>query len=190
MCDFAHDSTLKPDKLAEEFDQEQSRIALTDDARELLKNPLIQSLLYDLNLMPEQITKSKHWYYMLAVIAHMGEAMKTTKMTDLAESARKRESASIEIIYVVQGYTGEYSDHHEWAVCGFTKEKLAKELVLKLEALGRNASQILHNGNYRWEQTDEGKALLQADPGASMDYTGIGYTIIPVSMRNDIEGGE
>lgn len=50
--------------------------------------PLVASLLYDINLLPEQITKPHHWDYMLAVCGHMKEALaapvgKARMLTDL-----------------------------------------------------------------------------------------------------------
>lgn len=76
-------NTRAPAIEAEEFDQVEARKELTDKAREVLKRPLVQSLLYDINLLPEQITKKRHWFYMLAVLGHMDQAMGGTD----AESA-------------------------------------------------------------------------------------------------------
>lgn len=39
-------------------------------------NPLIASLLYDINLLPEQIRDERRYGYMLATISHMLEALK------------------------------------------------------------------------------------------------------------------
>lgn len=111
------------DELTEDFDQEQSRNALTDDARELLRQPLIQSLLYDLNLLPEQITKYKHWYYMLAVVAHMGQAMK----------APSKEYGSLikELLSAV--HTPNPTNPHMWHV----KPYVGKEFSRIIEALSK-----------------------------------------------------
>ena len=54
-----------------EFDIEKARKDLKPAAWELLKKPVVQSLLYDINLLPEQITTGKHWFYMLSVLSHM-----------------------------------------------------------------------------------------------------------------------
>ncbi len=48
---------------------------LTPEEHEILKRPIVQSLLYDLNLLPEQIQcDGKHWFYMLSILAHMDQA--------------------------------------------------------------------------------------------------------------------
>lgn len=59
-----------------EFDADQARKDLKPAAWELLKKPVIQSLLYDINLLPEQITGRKHWFYMFSILSHMDLAMK------------------------------------------------------------------------------------------------------------------
>lgn len=60
----------------DDFDIEKAKKDLKPDAWELLKQPVVQSLLYDINLLPEQITTSKHWFYMLSVLSHMDNALK------------------------------------------------------------------------------------------------------------------
>lgn len=39
-------------------------------------------------------------------------------------------------IYVIQGSTGEYSDHIEWMVCAFTDKSKAEQFVLQLTREG------------------------------------------------------
>lgn len=58
------------------FDPDKARKDLKPEAWELLKKPIVQSLLYDINLLPEQITTGKHWFYMLSILSHMNEATK------------------------------------------------------------------------------------------------------------------
>lgn len=114
------------DELAEDFDQEQSRNALTDDARELLKNPLIQSLLYDLNLLPEQITKYKHWYYMLAVIAHMGKAIESTPVLVKVREKAKEMTQVCRADWVDVGRPYEPKDYRD----------MAHEILRLIDAMG------------------------------------------------------
>ena len=45
-------------------------------ARSIEEHPLIASLLYDIDLMPEQIKDERRYNYMLAVIYHMKQAIK------------------------------------------------------------------------------------------------------------------
>ena len=67
--------TEQPDETPP-FDIEKARKDLKPAAWELLKVPVVQSLLYDINLLPEQITTGKHWFYMLSVLSHMDSALK------------------------------------------------------------------------------------------------------------------
>jgi hypothetical protein len=46
--------------------------------------PLVQSLLYDINLLPEQIHNARHWNYMVAVCSHMHRAL--TPASDSADT--------------------------------------------------------------------------------------------------------
>ncbi len=45
-------------------------------AQALEENPLIWSLLYDIDLLPEQIKDERRYNYMLAVIDHMRQALR------------------------------------------------------------------------------------------------------------------
>lgn len=65
--------------MVDDFDPVAARKDLKPEAFELLRKPLIQSLLYDINLLPEQITTGKHWFYMLSVIHHMKQAMEASR---------------------------------------------------------------------------------------------------------------
>src|SRR3984957_2244465 len=66
-----------------EFDAEKARKALKPAAWELLKTPIIQSLLYDINFLPEQITTGKHWFYMLSILSHFDQATKPEPVSGL-----------------------------------------------------------------------------------------------------------
>jgi hypothetical protein len=72
-----HEASQRSEMLGDEgFDLDKARKELTPKAMELLKQPIVQSLLYDIDLLPEQIRTSRHWFYMLAVLTHMSEALK------------------------------------------------------------------------------------------------------------------
>jgi len=94
-------------------------------------------------------------------------------------------SASMEAqkVWIVEGSTGEYSDHCEWRVCAFFSEDAAKAFAEELSALGREAYEIRSKGNYEWRKTKQGKALLEKDPDVSIDYTGVNYTAYCVDIR-------
>lgn len=90
-------------------------------------------------------------------------------------------------VYIVQGNTGEYSDHCEWIVCVCETEKESIDLASELNTLARIATEKLpgDNGfyNYKWRETYAGKDLILKDPGAMVDYTGLDYTVIPITLR-------
>lgn len=72
---------LAQSEICDDFDVVTARKDLKPEALELLRQPIIQSLLYDINLLPEQIITSKHWYYMLSVLSHMAEATKPVSVS-------------------------------------------------------------------------------------------------------------
>jgi hypothetical protein len=47
----------------------------SDACKEINSTPLTQSLLYDINLLPEQIKQAKHYAYMLSIVEHMRAAL-------------------------------------------------------------------------------------------------------------------
>lgn len=77
------------------------------------------------------------------------------------------------IIYVVMGETGEYSDRREWPVCAFSVEEdaqgLVKELKEKLLELKLSSEQE--------DNIDKSNAKLmeEYDPGFDISYTGSRY---------------
>lgn len=91
---------------------------------------------------------------------------------------------TIQTIYVVQGATGEYSDHLEWPVRAFLSEEKAKAHVVALAAwcdehqCGENAP-----GTYeaRDAARDKGHPL---DPRFRCDYTGTRYEYFPVECES------
>lgn len=90
-------------------------------------------------------------------------------------------------VWVVQGSTGEYSDHIEWLVCGFSNEKSARELCERLSALGReaeNQSREKTNSRHDWDEQPAGIELKSLDPKCYIDYTGLIYTAFEVEIRS------
>lgn len=88
--------------------------------------------------------------------------------------------------YVVQGSTGEYSDHREWIVCAFVDEKKAKNFCEKCDALAREAENEItaSDGNaYELNDVKHGKMLLKLDEDARRDYTGTIYKMFKVELR-------
>ena len=73
-------------------------------------------------------------------------------------------------VYVVMGYTGEYSDNREWPVCAFFDEEKAKERVV---LAGERAREIFSKyKDILWDSEIEPN---EYDPHMDMDYTGTSY---------------
>lgn len=97
-------------------------------------------------------------------------------------------------IWIVEGRTGEYSDHREWIVCGFRDESKAKALVEELTGLCGSVQQFIKSDEneskpdsvYYWDfdECEAGKIWKKADPKAQLDYTGATYTAYKVEIRS------
>jgi hypothetical protein len=96
-------------------------------------------------------------------------------------------------IYVVQGSTGEYSDHKEWLVCAFKDEKKAQELVVQLTQEGKvfvKKMEVLQEEDYEaWVDAkygDGGKILFPPnDPNFEYDsgLLAFNYTYFEVELK-------
>ena len=93
------------------------------------------------------------------------------------------EGGRVKTIYIVQGYTGEYSDHREWLVLAFFDQVKAQAHVLNLEAellrLG-----LKYDGEMPpWDKRDSLSGEMEKlDPNFKCDYTGAGYHILSVEL--------
>jgi hypothetical protein len=81
-------------------------------------------------------------------------------------------------IYVVEGSTGEYSDHNEWLVAAFLEESDAKEYVL----LCTQAVPDIEDMND--DQREQAKNPY--DPRMQIDYTGVRYRYSTVVLHNKV----
>lgn len=83
-------------------------------------------------------------------------------------------------IFIVEGSTGEYSDHREWPVAAYFSEDKAKLHVV-------NATQRKDelwakcDGNY-WELSENDKN--EYDPCMSLDYTNTRYRYYGVEVKD------
>jgi hypothetical protein len=82
-------------------------------------------------------------------------------------------------IYVVQGSTGEYSDHCEWLVAAFYSEQKAADLVV---AATRRANELYaqHKDN-TWGIPD---GANEHDPMMETDYTGTRYCHFGIEIHD------
>lgn len=89
-------------------------------------------------------------------------------------------------IYVVEGQTGEYSDHNEWPVKAFVNEEAAKTLVLNAQARAREIEIEKNNQDFSdggwYTNPKPSRFVNQFDPNMSMDYTGTQYIYYPIEL--------
>jgi hypothetical protein len=89
-------------------------------------------------------------------------------------------------IYVVEGATGEYSDHREWPVRAFVSEKKAQEFVEKVSAEYRKlVNKYGDLSELRWKMLDN-NIKNPLDPRMETDYTGTNYSYFPIDLDETI----
>lgn len=84
--------------------------------------------------------------------------------------------SSRQSIFIVEGSTGEYSDHCEWPVAAYFSEEQAKLHVQK--ATERAKELIAKCDGWGWEE----KQLNQWDRSMHVDYTGVNYRYYSVDL--------
>lgn len=91
-------------------------------------------------------------------------------------------------IFIVEGSTGEYSDHDEWPVAAYKDEELAKEHV----RLADEEYRVWLGGRdpYSLGYLERQEVVNSYDPEMRMDYTGLSYSYYTVELRDALpEGG-
>jgi len=83
-------------------------------------------------------------------------------------------------VWVVEGATGEYSDHYEWPVCFHETEVEAKAMVeILTEKMGE--AKVLFPDNRPNPYDDSRRNYMKAfDPHFAEDYTGTNYSCYEV----------
>lgn len=81
--------------------------------------------------------------------------------------------------YVIEGRTGEYSDHREWIVKGFLDEEKAKNFVIKAT---QEAQRLFSNREDKYKQKSN-EEIHSMDPYYQSDYTGTVYTYYSVEIE-------
>ena len=92
-------------------------------------------------------------------------------------------------IYIVEGQTGEYSDHRRWNVCAYMNEQSARDKVMRLEENARLAIQKWGEDAVKglWFGDESiGKEIREfiGDPHFQSDYTGTQYHITTVDLAD------
>ena len=82
-------------------------------------------------------------------------------------------------IYIVKGWTGEYSDKHEWPVAAYEDEKTAVEHAHQAEVRAKELWVDYHaNDGITWKN--------EYDLDMDMDYTGTHYYVEVVELFHDL----
>jgi N-acetyl-beta-hexosaminidase len=95
------------------------------------------------------------------------------------------------LIYVVEGSTGEYSDHCEWPFAAYSREEDAQAAAAwlneKVREFALKAEESVTPEEHRIRYPKRKKAaeqMRQYDPGFKTDYTGTDYTYWPIELYN------
>ena len=83
-------------------------------------------------------------------------------------------------IFLVEGSTGEYSDHIDWPVAAYYNEANAKNRVLQCQGRA-NALMAEHNDNF-WKIPD---GANEYDAKMRADYTGVRYSIVETLIEDE-----
>lgn len=93
-----------------------------------------------------------------------------------------------DVIYLVTGGCGEYSDRREWTVCWYPTEAEAQRHVDVCVAQDAALSED-DKADLRWNDPAAFRAKVSADPFYSTDYTGTHYTVKKVARGTLGQGG-
>jgi hypothetical protein len=80
-------------------------------------------------------------------------------------------------IYLVEGHTGEYEDYRSWIAKAFKRKSSAVAFKKKLDAICEAFGDVTIQ-NY----PDLEELLRKVDTHGSVDYTGVTYDIVPLSV--------
>lgn len=92
--------------------------------------------------------------------------------------------------FIVFGQTGEYSDHSNWPVRGFTAREKAEAFEFELTKIAKahhDACEVVSRRNnkrgYSSREWEKAPAYVGPDPGYRHDYTGTDYYTVEVEIE-------
>ena len=94
--------------------------------------------------------------------------------------AAKTSSPDGRKVFVVVGYTGEFSDFNQWTVAAYTNEEDAKRHVLLADGYARE--------HKIWYDVDDANCFMNSglvnpfDPDMMLDHTGVRYTYVAAPL--------
>lgn len=94
-------------------------------------------------------------------------------------------------IFIVQGHTGEYSDHVEWLVRAYRTEAEAQAEVERLCVIyraifGVEVDQRPHPIGHYPSIRLQTEAMREHDPGFTVDYTGAGWDVLETLLTDTV----
>ena len=87
-------------------------------------------------------------------------------------------------VYVVMGYTGEYSDHEEWYVRAFMVKEKAETFAVECKRIYREA--LVRIGEDKFPGFGKNEWRHPLDPGFTDSYTGTEYTVLEVPLEVEV----
>ena len=87
-------------------------------------------------------------------------------------------------IYIVMGYTGEYSSRSEWMVAAYFDKGLAESRAASCDRVASEAhAKCGRYGGGNWSKDPELAPRIEAvDPHMEIDYTGTSYAVSEVDI--------
>ena len=85
-------------------------------------------------------------------------------------------------IHIVEGHTGEYSDHRDWPIAAYYSEEKAKQHVV----LATEAANELYSKHDDYGDIDDSDEKNPYDPDMKTDYTGTRYNYYSVEIKDSI----
>lgn len=87
-------------------------------------------------------------------------------------------------VYVIHGYTGEYSDRGEWIVAAYLDRAEAEKHLKALEDFCiRNHVLGMRSRDSRDRDLIRDELRANLDPLADIDYTGVDYDLSEIEIR-------
>lgn len=91
----------------------------------------------------------------------------------------------MEKVWIVQGSTGEYSDHDEWVICAYRTQEQANTHAVLAAARAREIQKAADGEMvFSWDLERLGM-FNEYDKDMRIDYTGVNYQVIEVELRDE-----
>lgn len=91
-------------------------------------------------------------------------------------------------IWIVEGSSGEYSDHSDWPIKAFRVKTAAERLVVEAQARANEIEQNKQSMDWSdWcdlqdQQPPDPRTVNEFDPDMEMSYNGVHYTCYAIEL--------